>query len=154
MLASAVPTPDLSASAVPVGGVLRGPEKRCADTALHLGLAAGVDPELRDQDHGVWRRRSLAEVQAADPAGVAAWLTDPGAAPHGGESLRALLTRVGEWLDRLPAGRVTAITHPAVVRAAIVHALGAPPGAWRRLDPTPLARVTLTGRDGRWNVRL
>jgi broad specificity phosphatase PhoE len=46
-----------------------------------------------------------------------------------------------------------AITHPAVVRAAIVHALGAPPAAFWRIDVAPLSRTDLSGRDGRWNLR-
>ncbi|GIH28586.1 phosphoglycerate mutase [Acrocarpospora phusangensis] len=131
-----------------------GPEERCLGTARWLGLAAVADPGLRDCDHGRWRGLSLAEVAAAEPEGVRAWLADPGAAPHGGESVAGLIGRMGEWLGALPSGRVVAVTHPAVVRAALVAALELPAEAYRRVDVPPLGRVELTGFGDRWNLRL
>ena len=52
-------------------------------------------------------------------------MTDPDAAPHGGESLTALLARVAAWLDEQAAldGTAVAVTHGGVVKAAVVHAL-------------------------------
>ncbi|GAA0444748.1 phosphoglycerate mutase [Acrocarpospora corrugata] len=131
-----------------------GPEERCLGTARWLGLAAVADPGLRDCDHGRWRGRALAEVAAEDPDGVRAWLTEPGAAPHGGESVAGLIARMGEWLGSLPPGRLVAVTHPAVVRAVLVSALGLPAAAYRRVDVPPLSGVELTGFAGRWNLRL
>ncbi|GAA4593088.1 histidine phosphatase family protein [Planotetraspora phitsanulokensis] len=136
------------------GLALRGPELRCGQTAGMLGLVAEPVPQLRDCDFGGWRGRTLADVQAADPEGVSRWLGDPAAAPHGGESVADVVGRAGEWLAGLPAGRVVAVTHPSVIRAAIVHALGTGPGAFWRIDVEPLSRVELTGRSGRWNLRL
>lgn len=81
-------------------------------------------------------------------------MTDPDARPHGGESLSALLMRVGGWMDaqaRLD-GRVIAVTHAGVVKAALVHALDAPPTALWRVDVTPLALTELHAHDGRWTV--
>lgn len=81
-------------------------------------------------------------------------MTDPDACPHGGESLTALLGRVGGWMDEQAAvdGRVIAVTHGGVVRAAVVHALNAPaPSAWR-IDVAPLTVTELHARDGRWTV--
>ncbi len=46
-----------------------------------------------------------------------------------------------------------AVAEPAVVRAAIVHALGLPPALFWRLDVPPLTLTELTGRSGRWNLR-
>jgi broad specificity phosphatase PhoE len=82
-------------------------------------------------------------------------MRDPAAAPHGGESLLALLGRVGCWLDAhaRDGGRVLAVTHAGPVRAAVVHALGAPPDAFWRLDVAPLSRTVLHAHDGRWTVR-
>ncbi|GII51799.1 phosphoglycerate mutase [Planotetraspora thailandica] len=133
---------------------LRGPELRCAQTARWLGLEAESVQGLRDCDFGSWRGRTLADVQADDPEGVGRWLADPGAAPHGGESVHDLIGRVRAWLAEQAPGRAVGVTHPAVIRAAVVHALGAPPGAFWRVDVGPLGRVELTGRDGRWNLRL
>ncbi len=133
---------------------IRGPALRCEQTAAALGVQARVDPDLADWDLGLWQGHTLAEVSAEHPGDVTAWLTDPGAAPHGGQSLEQLLQRVGGWLDQQTHhhGRLTAVTHAAVIRAALVHALGAPPEAFWRLDVAPLARATLTGAGGRWNL--
>src|SRR5260221_422465 len=64
------------------------PELRTRQTAEALGLAARTEKALRDCDYGRWRGRSLADVQAAEPAGLVAWLNDPASAPHGGESVQ------------------------------------------------------------------
>lgn len=81
--------------------VVRSPATAAAETADALGLAATVDLGLADWDLGAWRGRTLDELAAADPAAVRAWLTEPGAAPHGGESLAALLARVTAWLGSI-----------------------------------------------------
>ncbi|MGP4003446.1 histidine phosphatase family protein [Streptomyces sp. 8N706] len=145
-----------AASLPPATRHLVAPSRRCRETAAALGLEADAEPALRDGDMGTWRGRSLADVAAADPAALAAWTTDPAAAPHGGESLLDLCGRVADWLDRLPedSGRVLAITEAAVVRAAIGHALSAPPEAFWRIDVPPLSMARLTGRSARWNLRL
>lgn len=130
---------------VPTGAtrVVRGPEARC-----DLVPGAEVVPELRDLDMGSWAGRRLADV---DPVELARWAGDPEAAPHGGESVNELLARVRGWLGRLDPGAVLALTHPAVVRAAVSVATGAD---HRRVDVPPLGRASLTGTGGRWNLRL
>ncbi|MFZ4300813.1 histidine phosphatase family protein [Streptomyces cinereoruber] len=132
------------------------PSARCLGTARALGLRAEPAAGLAGCDMGRWRGRTLDDVAATEEAGLAAWLADPEAAPHGGESLRALRVRVGVWLDALRegSGRVTAVAEPDVVRAAAVHALGVPDEAARRLDVRPLTAVHLSGRGGRWNLRI
>ncbi|MGS2644707.1 MULTISPECIES: histidine phosphatase family protein [unclassified Streptosporangium] len=127
-------------------------ELRCVQTAAALGLRAEHDPLLADCDYGRWSGMTLGEVEAAEPEALASWLGDPGAAPHGGEPVTALLARVSGWLAVRAPGRAVAVTHPAVIRAAVVHALGAPAQAFWRVDVAPLARVTLTGRGGRWRL--
>ncbi|AUH45205.1 histidine phosphatase family protein [Streptomyces sp. CMB-StM0423] len=155
------------------------PSVRCRQTADALGLAAEPEAELADWDVGRWRGRGLEELAAAEGEAVRAWLTDPAAAPHGGESLLQLRGRVGVWLDGLtgPSGpqgttetddtdgthrsdntpaaphRVVAVAEPAAVRAAVVYALDLPSAAFWRLDVPPLTRTELTGRAGRWNLR-
>jgi broad specificity phosphatase PhoE len=130
-----------------------GPPRRPNRAAL--GLGAIVDAALADIDLGDWAGRALTEVEAADPAGLAAWNQDPMAAPHGGESLAALRIRVARWLDGLDvrADRVAAVTHAAILRAAIVVALDAPMAAFWRIDVAPLSIVRFQGRAGRWTLR-
>ena len=124
-------------------------------TADALGLEATVAAELDECDFGSWRGRTLADLHAEDPDAVAAWMQDPAAAPHGGESLLALLERVRGWLDaRAGDGeRVAAVTHAGVIRAAVVCALDAPALSFWRLDVAPLSRTVLHAHDGRWTVR-
>ncbi|QEU96859.1 histidine phosphatase family protein [Streptomyces kanamyceticus] len=130
---------------------------RCQETARALGLAPSGSPaELAGMEMGHWRGRSLDEVTASEPAAVARWLTEPEFAPTGGESVVGFCARVARWLDAAAAGggRVVAVVEPEVVRAAVVHATGAPPAAFWRLDVEPLTVTELSGRAGRWNVRL
>ncbi|UQI46828.1 histidine phosphatase family protein [Streptomyces sp. HU2014] len=135
--------------------VFGAPSARCRATCAALGLTPGAGPAPHDLDPGRWRGRSLAEVGAEEPEAVARWLTDPAAAPHGGESVLGLVARVGGWLDSLAeeGGRVLAVVEPAVVRAAVVHGLGLPAEVFWRLDVRPLTGTELSGRVGRWNLR-
>ncbi|MFE1378632.1 histidine phosphatase family protein [Streptomyces sp. NPDC058740] len=144
--------------ALPAGvRVVSSPSGRCRATAGALGLGPGdfrVEEALASCAMGRWRGRRLDELAAAEPESVAAWLADPAAAPHGGESLGELRARVAAWLDALEPGAVRAFAEPDVIRAAVGHALGAPDSAFWRLDVRPLYAVELSGRAGRWNVLL
>jgi broad specificity phosphatase PhoE len=125
-------------------------------TADALSLHASVHPALRDCDYGHWHGRRLADIQADHPAEVAAWLLDLDAAPHGGESLLALMRRVSDWLaDRLrDDGHTVAVTHAAVIRAAVIGVLDAPPQSFWRIDVEPLSRVDLRSDKRRWVLRV
>jgi broad specificity phosphatase PhoE len=116
-----------------------------------LGLNADIEPRLRDCDYREWRGRTLAELE---PDAVETWLSDPEAVPHGGESGRALLARVAGWLDELDApARIVAVTHPSVIRAALVHAIRGTPATFWRIDIAPLSHTVLSGRGGTWTLR-
>ncbi|MFG1671407.1 histidine phosphatase family protein [Streptomyces sp. Y7] len=140
----------------PAARVLTSPGLRCRETAEALGLHGPVVPELAGPDMGGWRGRTLDEVSAAEPESVGRWLTDPDRAPHGGESVREFCDRIARWLAdaRDLDGRTLAVVEPEVVRAAVVHALGMPVAAFWRLDVAPLTATALSGRSGRWNLRL
>ncbi|MEU6211730.1 histidine phosphatase family protein [Streptomyces sp. NPDC047023] len=127
------------------------------DAAARQGRFGPVRPcpghdGLRGPDHGAWTGRTLEEVAAQDPEGLHAWLTDPAHVPPGGESVAALIDRVGAELAGLPAGTHRLVVEQAVVRAAVVHALELPAAAFWRLDVRPGSVTTLTGRSGRWNL--
>ncbi|MES4888754.1 histidine phosphatase family protein [Streptomyces sp. NPDC096012] len=131
------------------------PSRASTQTAAALALHATVEPALRDLDYGTWRGRTVADVVATDPFGYSAWLRDPDAAPHGGETVRQLCRRAAHWLDGLPpdTGRTLAITEPAVVRALLVHAMSAPARAfWKLPLRSPLSTVCLTRSGGAWSV--
>ena len=147
-------TPDDALRPVAVRSVqvLAGPEARCRQTASALGWSAVVDPALADLDAGRWRGRTLNSLMADSADGLAEWLADPSAAPHGGESLAQLISRVGGALDARswPAGRSVLVTSPLVVRAALVHLLRAPASLIFGFDVAPLTSVTVSGHGGRW----
>jgi len=140
-------------SRLPRGEVLISPARRAAQTAAGLDVTR-VEPALAECDFGSWAGRSLAEVASGDPEAVHAWMTDPDAAPHGGESLTALLARVRSWMGTEAAldGTAIAITHGGVVKAAVVTALDAPASAFWRIDVSPLSITELHAHDGRWTV--
>ncbi|MCW2651987.1 MAG: fructose-2,6-bisphosphatase [Mycobacterium sp.] len=131
---------------------LSGPEQRCRQTAELLGLRVTVEPRLADLDCGRWRGEALGGVQ---PAELAMWLTDPTRAPHGGESVVELVNRVAAWLDSLTTthSRTVAVTHPAVIRAAILVALDAPPKSFWRVDIPPASRTVMHFRGHAWTLR-
>ncbi|MEU5536161.1 histidine phosphatase family protein [Streptomyces sp. NPDC020362] len=136
--------------------VLTSSSVRCRETAAALGLDGARTPELDGLDVGRWRGRTLEEVAAADPEAVGRWLAEPGWADHGGESVQDVCERVGRWLESAQDtdGRTVAVVEPEVVRAAVVHVLGLPMAAFWRLDVPPLTVTELSGRAGRWNLRL
>ncbi|MFI7545481.1 histidine phosphatase family protein [Actinoplanes sp. NPDC049599] len=111
-----------------------------------------VERALADPGYGSWTGLGLGDVAGRDPEGLQAWLTDPGAAAHGGESLTAVRKRVGAWLDTQAGQRTVAVAHPVVIRAALTHALGLPDAAVWQLDVAPLSLIRLTHRTGRWHV--
>ena len=139
----------------PMDAAWSSPARRALQTAALLGLAPTVAAALRDCDHGRWRGRTLAEIARQEPDALAAWVADPDAAPHGGESVSAVARRVGSWLDERcgDRGELVAVTHGVVIRAAIARALGASLAACARIDVPPLCRTLLTGQGGGWRLR-
>jgi broad specificity phosphatase PhoE len=144
----------LAAVIPPHGEVLCSPALRCRQTATAAGLTPTLDPRLAECDFGDWAGSTLADVDAVDPEGARAWMLDPDAAPHRGETLSAFIARVAGWLDdqRQRSGSATVITHGGVVKAAVLHALGAPRQAFWRIEAAPLSVTELRAYDGRWTV--
>jgi broad specificity phosphatase PhoE len=135
--------------------VLRSSAQCTAETTAALGLAADAvaDAAVADWDFGTWRGRPLAEVEAEAPDAVLAWRSDPRGAPHGGECLQDVLGRVRGWLDGLEGeGTRLVITHPAVIRAAVVRGLSVSDEAFWTIDVAPISVTELHRRDARWRV--
>jgi broad specificity phosphatase PhoE len=130
------------------------PERRATRTAALLRLTGSVEAALRDIDHGRWSGLALMDVMTKEPDGLKAWMENPGAAPHGGESMRALFDRIAGWMEsrRVAGGREIAVTHPNVVRMAIAHAVGAGPEGAGGIDVAPLG-TAVTAWNGRWRLR-
>lgn len=134
--------------------VVHAPSIQCAQTAEALGVPALRESAIAGCDHGAWRGRTLEDVLATEHEALARWLTDPNAAPHGGEPVANLVKRAGTWLDGLSGdSAVLAITEQSFIRAALVHAIEAKPSSYWRLDIAPLELVVLSGQAGRWHLR-
>ncbi|GIF42498.1 histidine phosphatase family protein [Actinoplanes xinjiangensis] len=120
-------------------------------TAELLG-APGIaeTPALAGPDFATWTGRTLDQV---DPDGLQQFLTDPAAAPHGGESLLTAGARLAAWLQRQTTTRGTAIAHPLVIRLIAAAALDLPPGNAHRLAIAPLTVTRLTHHHG-WTLHL
>jgi broad specificity phosphatase PhoE len=134
--------------------VLRSDAQCAVETAAALGLEGAVpSPAVADWDFGAWRGRPLADVEAERPDEVLAWRRDPTGAPHGGECLQDVMDRVRGWLDALEGeGTRTVVTHPAVIRAAVVCGLRVPDAAFWTIDVAPSSVTELRRRGERWRV--
>ena len=134
---------------------LTAPSRRTRQTAAALPGAFVEESRLRDHDYGSWTGLSLAEAEARGAQAAATWIADPASAPHGGERLDDLLARVAAWMieTATEGGRVAAVTHAAVIRAAIVHAVAAGPTSFWHIDVPPLSRVDLSHDGRRWSLR-
>ena len=131
------------------------PALRARETAAALGLAGVVDERLRDCDYGRWTGLRFQQVLLREPRKLVSWIRKPEAAPHGGESIPQLLQRVAAWMaerGRDP-GRTVAVTHAAVIRAAIVHVIQAQLPSFWRIDVLPLSRTELRTNGRRWVLR-
>ena len=133
-----------------------GPALAALQTAEILNVAATVDPRLADADYGRWKGRSLTDLQGKEPDAVVSWMTDPQAAPHGGESLAKLQARVAEWMDEKQStdGHLIAIVSASIIRAAVLHVMKAPLGSFWLVDIEPLAILRMSYDGRRWALRL
>nr|WP_241015440.1 histidine phosphatase family protein [Pseudomonas frederiksbergensis] len=133
--------------------LLCGPELRTRQTAELYGENVDIVAALRDCDFGRWKGMSIDDLQRSEPETLQAWLSDPTSAPHGGESVAQLAERVAAWLSTLEAtpGHIVAVTHPFVIRAALMQVLQG--AAFNQIDVEPLSAVELRF-NGRWRLRL
>lgn len=127
--------------------VIASPARVARQTAEWITEAFEIVPAFDDVDYGRWRGLSLREAGEREPEHVAAWLADPQAHPHGGESIAMLAARVAGGLaliDRLnPRERCIVVTHALVVKVALAHALGLPLQSVYGMDFAPLSSTIL-----------
>lgn len=139
------------------------PLVRAGETAVLLGIAATVEPRLIEMSFGRYEGRTRDELRADPDEGMAEnEAKGLDFRPPGGESPREVQARLAPWLVELgqAGGRHVAISHKAVIRAALALAydwpmLGRAPERldWCRLH---LFRVGPDGRlsPERMNVEL
>jgi broad specificity phosphatase PhoE len=138
-----------------VGSWWSGPEPACRQTLGALGGTGDLLPALAGPDLGTWTGRPLADVAAANPAGLHAWLTDPDARPHGGETLAELVGRLGAVLagHAWPAGTSGLVLTPLAARAITVAAVGGPAALVLALDVAAAGQLLLSRSGPRWRLQ-
>ena len=131
------------------------PALRARQTAEALGLSPVLEERLRDCDYGRWTGLKFQQVLLKEPRKLVSWVRNPSSAPHGGEAIPDVIQRVGAWMDERmrEKGHTVAVTHASVIRAAIVHVLGAGLPSFWKVDVTPLSRTDLRTNGRRWVLR-
>ncbi|WP_455825808.1 histidine phosphatase family protein [Pseudomonas graminis] len=128
------------------------PEARARQTAGLFGADALIEEALRDADFGAWKGQAIAQL---DNDALQAWMADSASTPHGGESVEQICARVAHWMKTLETqpGHVVAITHPFVIRAAMLYVLQFPVSMFYRIDVEPLCATELRFNNV-WRLRL
>lgn len=133
--------------------VLCSPARCAQQTANALGQQPELDAMLREVDYGCWRGKRLQDLARDRPVELRAWLRDPCASPHGGESFDDAMRRAGAWLNRLPRDRdIVAITHASIVRAVIANVLRADARTVSGIDIAPLSCTRFAGSADGWTL--
>ncbi len=121
--------------------IVTSPLLRARQTAAEGAAATGApvvtDDDLRETDFGDWEGLTFAEAQQRWPDEVTTWLSDPEAAPPGGESFAAVGIRVrralARLLDRYSRDTVLVVSHVTPIKTLLTEALLAPPAAMYRM---------------------
>lgn len=137
------------ASRLPRGAVwLTSPLVRARATVAALDADANAVnvEEMTDQDLGTWTGRRRAEVHKANPQ--IDWQAPAFIEPEEGEGFGDVVDRTAVLIERLTrhyAGRpIVAVSHCAVIRAAIVLALDLPNEAGHLIDVSPFSLTHLS----------
>ena len=98
------------------------PRERCLGparrVAQRLGVSLRVDERLREICLGQWQLKSWEAIDAANPEGFRAWMTNwLTQAPPGGEVPAQVQERVEAWWQGLPGGAHLLVAHAGVMRA-------------------------------------
>jgi broad specificity phosphatase PhoE len=142
------------ASAFQPDRVITSPAHAAMQSGRALETATSVDASWRDLDYGLWQGRPIREIHDEDAAGLGAWLSEPGSAAHGGESLETLQTRVrGALESNREAGVTLVVTHTIVVKTVLATVLDAPLTAIYCMDLEPLSAIALTRSGDAWRLR-
>jgi probable phosphoglycerate mutase len=109
---------------------LRRAVQTAAPVAARLAVPVRIEPRLRERGFGVAEGQPADRARPAELGVTSGVVTDPDAAPAGGESIRQLYERVAGLLEDLlastPDSRIVLVTHGGVVRViqALVAGLG------------------------------
>jgi broad specificity phosphatase PhoE len=145
--------------------VVSSPLSRALDVARLIAAARDLevetDPRLVEFDQGDLDGMPIPEVRERYPEFIERWRTEdptdlrmPGGETYG-EVQRRMVAAIEAAAGRHPEQSVALVTHNLAIKSALVHAMGAPLTAFRRIR-TDLAAVSiLEVNPGKWwRVRL
>jgi alpha-ribazole phosphatase len=127
---------------------LASPAHRTAETARTLGLAATLDPRLREQLFGDWTGRRHDDLAREFGAAYHDFWADAARnRPPAGESFVDQIDRVRAALDDVTAADAVLVVHSGTVRAALAIALAIDPKNALSfvIDPLSLTRIDRVG---------
>ncbi|MGH7659561.1 MAG: histidine phosphatase family protein, partial [Vulcanimicrobiaceae bacterium] len=110
--------------------------------ATHFDLEVVPEPDLIDIDYGAWHGLTVDEARKDWPEDIDLWCHAPQLAQiPNGETLSAVLTRVGNALSRITRRHrnelVVLVAHESVNRVALLHALDLPLSHYWTLGQSP-----------------
>lgn len=141
-----------------IARVVASPLLRCTATATPAAERCNVPVETDDRvieiAHGTWEGRLRDEIAANDPVRYRAWRQDPAqVAFAGGETLAQVRDRWRAFAASFaPAGPALVVTHDAVVRVALVDALGRDLDAFWEATVENGAYAVFELEGGRWRL--
>ncbi|MDR5838864.1 histidine phosphatase family protein [Caballeronia sp. LZ034LL] len=153
-------TPHAPLPADDTARVISSPARAAREMAACIAPDVDIDAAFDDIDYGSWRGRSIRELADGEAAQLSAWLTDPQARPHGGESIALLAARVIKGLARVEremrGERCIVVTHAIVVKVAVAHALRKPLTSIYAMNFAPCSVTVLNRSPGAqdWTVSL
>ena len=135
------------------------PRERAEETARPIARAANLPCDIVDAldeiDIGAWTGRAFADL-AGDPDWQAWNSRRSIARAPGGESMAEVQARMLAHLQAIPArhpeGRVVMVSHADVIKAVLLHVLGASLDAFASFDIAPASISTLLLGD--WGGRI
>jgi len=93
--------------------------------AARLGARVEVESRLAELSFGAWEGRPYAEIEVNDRERFHAWMADwEHLAPPEGESVPALVARIGQWRRAIEDHAGIAITHAGPIRTLRALARG------------------------------
>ena len=117
--------------------ILTSPLARCADFAHRLGeerkIPVRILDDLREIGFGAWEGMTKEEVLDSRPEEFHKFYEDPIAhPPENAEKVENFFTRISLiyeiFLEKYSGKRILVVAHAGVIRAALMHAIGAGPG--------------------------
>lgn len=119
-----------------IDAVVCSPARRAQQTAQMLTDDYTVIDDLHEMDFGTWEGLTFGQAHDKDPELHSTWLSDPAAAPPGGESLNQVSRRIkgvlAELTDTHGPANIVVVTHATPIKALIKLALDAAPAIYYR----------------------